>query len=116
MTPADDRLDSWKEIAAYLKKGMRTVQRWERTDGLPVRRLGQDRQGSVFAYKSELDAWWESRSRAPAPAIETAHRPAAKWTYVLALGIAAVALVAWRAWPTALAVYHPTPLTADLGW
>src|SRR3954447_8565546 len=62
MTPADDRLDSWKEIAAYLKKGVRTVQRWEQSDGLPVRRLGQDRQGSVFAYKTELDAWWQAQS------------------------------------------------------
>ena len=43
---AEDRLDSWKEIAAYLRKGLRTVQRWERTEGLPVRRLAQ---GSVFA-------------------------------------------------------------------
>src|SRR5215475_1083356 len=57
---AEDRLDSWKEIAAYLRKGLRTVQRWERTDGLPVRRLGQ---GSVFAYKSELDGWWQAHSR-----------------------------------------------------
>jgi Tol biopolymer transport system component len=57
----EGRLDSWKEIAAYLKRGVRTVQRWERSSGLPVHRLELDRQGSVFAYKPELDAWWESR-------------------------------------------------------
>jgi hypothetical protein len=45
----EHRLDSWKEIAAYLKRGVRTVQRWERTSGLPVHRLELDRQGSVFA-------------------------------------------------------------------
>lgn len=62
--PANDRLDSWKEIAAYLKKEVRTVQRWEKNLGLPVRRLTQGKQGTVFAYKSDLDAWWhESQSR-----------------------------------------------------
>ena len=57
--PANDRLDSWKEIAAYLKKEVRTVQRWEKSLDLPVRRLAHGKQGSVFAYKSELDAWWQ---------------------------------------------------------
>src|SRR6266852_1067839 len=65
----EDRLDSWKEIAAYLKRGVRTVQRWERSNGLPVHRLELDRQGSVFAYKPELDTWWESR-RQTVPAVE----------------------------------------------
>jgi TolB-like protein/Flp pilus assembly protein TadD len=55
----EDRLDSWKEIACYLKKEVRTVQRWEKKLGLPVRRLAQGKQGSVFAYKSELDTWWQ---------------------------------------------------------
>lgn len=55
------RLDSWKEIANYLKRGARTVQRWEREEGLPVHRLRHDKLGSVYAFRSELDAWWESR-------------------------------------------------------
>jgi TolB-like protein/Flp pilus assembly protein TadD len=57
--PAHDRLDSWKEIASYLKKEVRTVQRWEKNLHLPVRRLAQGKQGTVFAYKADLDAWWE---------------------------------------------------------
>jgi TolB-like protein/Flp pilus assembly protein TadD len=57
--PANDRLDSWKEIAAYLNKEVRTVQRWEKNLGLPVRRLAQGKQGTVFAYKLDLDAWWQ---------------------------------------------------------
>jgi Tol biopolymer transport system component len=57
----EDRLDSWKAIATYLNRGVRTVQRWEQTDGLPVRRLSPDKKASVFAYRSELDAWWASR-------------------------------------------------------
>src|SRR5437867_9654696 len=38
-----DRLDSWKEIAAYLRRSPRTVQRWERQEGLPVHRLVHDK-------------------------------------------------------------------------
>src|SRR4051794_17832349 len=114
MTPAEDRLDSWKEIAAYLKKGVRTVQRWERTDGLPVRRLGQDRQGSVFAYKSELDAWWELRSRKPeAPA--AAVRTRTRWPAAILGAIAVAAVLGWTTWPTAPAAYRAVPLTAEVG-
>jgi adenylate cyclase len=54
------RLDSWKEIAAYLNRGTRTVQRWERDAGLPVHRLQHEKLGSVYAYRSELDGWWKS--------------------------------------------------------
>ena len=64
---ADDRLDSWKEIAAYLKRGVRTVQRWERTAGLPVRRVASPR-GAVYAFKAELDRWWRAQlPKLPAP-------------------------------------------------
>lgn len=67
------RVDSWKEIASYLKRGARTVQRWEREEGLPVHRLQHEKLGSVYAYTGELDAWWSSRgpvlaAAAPAPA------------------------------------------------
>jgi len=62
--PANDRLDSWKEIAAYLRKEVRTVQRWEKSSDLPVRRLAHAKMGTVFAYKSDLDAWWrESQTK-----------------------------------------------------
>ena len=59
------RLDSWKEIAAYLGRGIRTVQRWEREEGLPVRRLPHAERGSVFADPAELTDWWNSRQIAP---------------------------------------------------
>jgi TolB-like protein len=55
--PSTDRLDSWKEIAAYLKRDERTVRRWER-EGLPVRRHTHKKQASVYAYRPEIDAWW----------------------------------------------------------
>jgi hypothetical protein len=55
------RLESWKEIATYLARDVRTVQRWERRDGLPVHRLHHSKLGSVYAYTSELDAWRAGR-------------------------------------------------------
>src|SRR5437773_3896126 len=56
-----ERLDSWKQIAAYLKRDIRTVQRWEKLEGLPVRRHQHQKRGSAFAYRDELDAWWDTR-------------------------------------------------------
>jgi TolB-like protein/Tfp pilus assembly protein PilF len=58
--PPGDRLETWGEIASHLGREIRTVQRWEKTMGLPVRRLGAglDKQSRVFASRRELDAWW----------------------------------------------------------
>ena len=50
-------LSGWKEIASYLGKGVRTVQRYERQFGLPVRRPAGKAWGSVIATKAELDGW-----------------------------------------------------------
>lgn len=57
----DERLDSWKEIAAFLRRGVRTVQRWERTEDLPVRRHVHERGGTAYAYKSEILEWYRGR-------------------------------------------------------
>jgi hypothetical protein len=51
------RLDSWKEIAAYLERDVRTARRWEKERGLPVHRVPGGERGAVFAYRPELDAW-----------------------------------------------------------
>ena len=59
---AEVRLESWKEIAAYLNRDVTTVQRWERREGMPVHRHVHDRRGSVYALRSELEAWSRSRS------------------------------------------------------
>jgi tetratricopeptide (TPR) repeat protein len=56
-----DRLDSWKEIAAYLKRDVRTVQRWEKTENLPVRRHLHEKQGTVYAFRAEIDSWSQGR-------------------------------------------------------
>jgi len=55
--PAGTRLDSWKEIATYLKRDESTVRRWEK-EGLPVHRRAHKRKASVYAYESEIGAWW----------------------------------------------------------
>jgi Tol biopolymer transport system component len=63
---SETRLDSWKEIASHLGRGIRTVQRWEREEGLPVHRLDHIKRGTVYADRDELTAWWERRRRPPA--------------------------------------------------
>lgn len=56
-----DRLDSWKEIASFLRRDVRTVQRWEKKEGLPVYRHQHEKLGSVYAYRPELSAWFNGR-------------------------------------------------------
>jgi TolB-like protein len=62
-----DRLDSWKEIAAFLRRDVRTVQRWEKKEGLPVYRHQHEKLGSVYAFPGELSQWLNTRLP-PAPA------------------------------------------------
>jgi tetratricopeptide (TPR) repeat protein len=58
---SDDRLDSWKAIAAYLDRDVSTVRRWEKSEGMPVHRHRHAARGSAYAYKSELSRWFEGR-------------------------------------------------------
>jgi Tol biopolymer transport system component len=61
---ASARLESWKEIAAYLRRDERTARRWESKEGLPVHRLRHGKSGTVFADPAELDAWTARRTDA----------------------------------------------------
>jgi Tol biopolymer transport system component len=109
--PSDDRLDSWKEIAAYMRRDVTTVQRWEKREGMPVHRHVHDKMGSVYAFKTDLDAW--ARKRSPALVVEpdvepeaitstqpsplpAPHRP--RWGIWLAIAAGAVlaAVVGWQ--------------------
>lgn len=63
-----DRLDSWKEIAAFLRRDVRTAQRWEKKEGLPVHRHRHDKLGSIYAFRAELTAWFNSRQQSGPPA------------------------------------------------
>jgi tetratricopeptide (TPR) repeat protein len=66
------RLDSWKEIAAYLGRTVRTVQRWEREQRLPVHRLHHNKLPTVYAFTRDLDEWWHQR-RGALEAAESSH-------------------------------------------
>ena len=52
-----DLLNSWKEIASYLGRGVRTVQRWETELALPVHRPHHRSRSIVIASRSELNNW-----------------------------------------------------------
>lgn len=64
------RLDSWKSIAAYLKRDVRTAQRWEKNEGLPVRRHQHNERSTVYAFKSDLDVWLAGRTESAGGAPE----------------------------------------------
>jgi tetratricopeptide (TPR) repeat protein len=55
-----DRLDSWKKIAAYLGKDVRTAMRWSKDEGMPVYRHSGSKRGAIYAYRSEIDDWIHS--------------------------------------------------------
>lgn len=71
----DRKLVSWKEIAVHLGREIRTVQRWEKTEGLPVRRHEHQKRSTVYAYASELDEWFKKRQPADDPEADAAFEP-----------------------------------------
>jgi Tol biopolymer transport system component len=126
--PASERLESWKEIARYLNRDVRTVQRWERTKGLPVRRLPGGEQARTYALKSELDAWWTSGGirlvQAPEANPEVKSRGAhwlgrTSWPRIFlgAAAVLAVALIAaWRmSVVTSVSPLRAVPITSYSG-
>jgi len=74
---ADDRLDSWKEIAAFLHRDVRTVQRWEKQAALPVYRHAESRLRTAYAYRSELEGWWRTQRSTVEPAATAGPTPPA---------------------------------------
>ncbi|MBM3763911.1 MAG: hypothetical protein FJW32_00845 [Acidobacteria bacterium] len=101
MVPAPqepDRLDSWKQIAAYLNKSERTVRRWQELEGLPVHRHLHQQKGTVWAFKSELDGWLANRTEAPVP---VPGAPDRSWLLPSLGAIVAIGLVFW--------IYRPAP-------
>ena len=114
----DDRLDSWKDIAAYLGREVRTVQGWEKNEGLPVHRHQHARQGSVYAFKLELDSWRKKRASQPEAlpdqpeAPEKATRTTGPRRLFATLGATVVLAVGfgWYLWKTRAAA--PAPPTS----
>jgi Tol biopolymer transport system component len=84
----NERLDSWKEIAAHFRRDERTVRRWEK-DGLPVHRHRHKLRAAVFAYTAELDDWWTrdpaaAEDRKPLELVPQPARTPARWPVVIA--------------------------------
>lgn len=96
------RLVSWKEIAAYLRREVRTVIRWEKERGLPVHRVPGGQGGSVFAFTDELDRWAAGESSKEAIARKAPFRRRAAF----AVAAAAVALISALATGLARALTH----------
>lgn len=86
------RLESWKAIASYLNRSVRTVRRWEATEQLPVHRHRHLKGFSVYAYQAELDEWNTRHQEVPPdPAFETnEHNQSAR---VMRLGYYAAGLI-----------------------
>ena len=93
LEPDRNRLDSWKEIAPYLDRNVRTAQRWEKREGLPVHRHFHEKASSVYAFKQEVDAWLKSRCRALSE-----HAPKRKHSEHLADWLSPTLLVTKRLW------------------
>src|SRR5271166_5468625 len=64
----DRKLESWKEIAAFFERDLRTVIRWEKELALPVHRYPGKAKGRVYAFASELQAWADGPRKAAAEA------------------------------------------------
>lgn len=64
MSNSYDRLDSWKEIANYVKRDISTCRIWKKKLDLPVYRIDKKSNRSrVFAYRSEIDRWFKERAK-----------------------------------------------------
>jgi len=104
---AGERLDGWKAIAAYLGRDIRTVQRWELGEGLPIHRLEHKQRASAYAFTGELDAWLGARVTHGGEAeadVGAAPAPVTRWRSVavvpILLGLVVAGAVASRAiWP-----------------
>lgn len=90
-------LTSWKEIAAYLDRDVRTCVRWEQRYGLPVHRLDRDSKAKVFAYKDQIDAWLAERAAAAGSSQRPAGhvvRPGLPLSLVPIIAVAGLAVLA----------------------
>jgi Tol biopolymer transport system component len=94
--PSHDRLGSWKAIAAYVHRDVTTVQRWEKREGMPVHRHVHDKRGSVYAFRSELDAWM--RNRRPQPDEEAAAAPRRRLPVPTVMALVAIAFAGIVIW------------------
>jgi len=100
----EQRLDSWKEIAGFFSRDIRTVQLWEKREHLPVHRHEHGSRSSVYAWPEELQEWREQRkpNKAPAPVstVRSERKLGRRWILAGAvlLILAVAAVVGGRFW------------------
>jgi hypothetical protein len=117
------RLDSWKAIAEYLGRDVRTAMRWHANDGLPVHRIGGSRGRAVFAFPDEIDKWLTGRqavepapverSVAESPVIDPVFPEAPQRRYRWPAGIVlllAIVITSQQAWRRMHAAPEPGPI------
>jgi tetratricopeptide (TPR) repeat protein len=110
------RLESWKEISAYLKRSVKTCQRWEIELGMPIHRLDGTPSARVFANPDELDAWLNEKLRHIRGRREAA--PTRRWNTktVVRIGVGVFVLAAVVAVPARVWIWPPPvtfPSTTD---
>src|ERR1035438_5557014 len=114
---SDRRVDSWKEIAAFLRCGERTAKRWEAERGLPVHRMPGSGRGRVFAYTAELSRWSES-GLPELGALPTASTPPSRslrWSVVAPVVLALLAsIIAAYQWTRGRDRHAPVPVLRQL--
>lgn len=117
MNGGEGRLDSWKEIAAYLKHDIRTVQRWEAVEHMPVHRHMHSQRSSVYAYQAELDQWWMERIRRTTESTQIAAAPRfrRRWKVLALAGVLAAALGMMGVWREAPPSLSSRALTSAAG-
>ena len=105
-----ERLESWKQIAAYLGKSERTVRRWQQVEGLPVHRHQHQQRGSVWAFRGELDQWLAQRRLSPEPMSDVPNKPAVPlWGWIAATAFLAAGGAYWFTRPVKHGSYLSTP-------
>ena len=123
-SPQDSgRLNGWKEIASFLGRGVRTVQRWEKT-GLPVHRVVYEKGDIVFAFKREIEDWLRQaegrRAMAEPKAAAAQEGPGQRRLAWWLAGTTAAVILAGFAWtqrePTPAFGGVPRQLTSSAGW
>ncbi len=104
-----ETLDSWKEIAVYIKRSVTTCRRLEQELGLPIHRLEETPKARVFAYKEEIDGWTKKTQHSEKKAF--IGKIGLKQRFIPAMVIVALAITAviiWQLLPPKEAVLIPS--------
>lgn len=86
-------MESWKAIAIYLQRDVRTAQRWEQEEGLPVHRHEHKKQATVYAFRHEIDAWRVLKEKEPVTGSTSERKPG--WIPAAFILLVLLAITAW---------------------